>query len=135
MTQEQKIRILELSQAGFKDKRIAELLNLSVNTVKSYRQRNKEQVASRDGTFSVCPQCAQPFANVIHGKRFCSVACKTKWWNGRHDLYKNTSAVKVKCQHCGVVFSAYPAQNRKFCSHGCYVAHRYYQGGAAGDKE
>lgn len=135
MTHEQKMRILELSQAGFKDKRIAELLDLSMNTVKSYRQRNKELIVSQDGAFSVCPQCAQPFPNVIRGKRFCSVACKTKWWNERHDMYKNTTAVGVKCQHCGVVFSAYPVQNRKFCSHGCYIAHRYDQGVAAGDKK
>ncbi len=135
MTQEQKTRILELAQAGFKDKHIAELLDLSVNTVKSHRQRNRDQVVMQNEGFSICPQCARPFAKGITGKRFCSETCKTKWWNQRHDLYKNTSAIQVTCLHCGATFSAYSKQNRLFCSRECYIAHRYARGGADDDKK
>ncbi len=135
MTHEQKKRIIELIQAGLKDKRIAELLGLSVNTVKSFRHRNSEQVELVKASYCICPQCGQPYANGVNGKRFCSVACKTKWWNERHDQYKNTSAIQVNCLYCGSAFTAYPKQKRKFCSHECYIAHRYFQGGVAHDKK
>ena len=118
MTKEQKEKVQKLHRDGYGYVKIAQELLLSVNTVKSFIQRNKiDSVA----TEKVCLQCGNVVRqlSVSKEKKFCSDACRIKWWN-KHTQEMKANAV---CQHCGKSF--YGRNGRKFCSHTCYIAERF----------
>ena len=58
-------------------------------------------------------------------KRFCSDACRNAWWNAHLSLVKRKAVRTVVCAGCGQPFEAYGRTPRKYCSHACYVAHRF----------
>ena len=47
------------------------------------------------------------------------------WWNAHRDLLNSNAKVGNICAYCGKHFMSYARQRRKYCSHGCYIAHRY----------
>lgn len=57
-------------------------------------------------------------------KKFCSDSCRMLWWNSHKDLVKRTVRI-MHCQHCGRAFKVYGGEKRKYCSHKCYVVHRF----------
>lgn len=130
MTQQQKERITEYRASGASYGQIAKALGLSVNTVKSYCQRNpigQEQpklveVARTD-------RCAQCNARLVQTpghrqKRFCSTKCRNRWWQAHLDQMKRKTMKSWTCQYCGYIFQQYGGRPRKFCSRECYLAHR-----------
>lgn len=100
---------------------IAGELGLSVNTVKSYCRRHPLP----DGT--ACEECGAPIVQMPgrKRKRFCSDACRNAWWNAHLSLVKRKAVRTVICAGCGQAFEAYGRASRKYCSHACYVAHRF----------
>ena len=128
MTIEQQNQIRFLRQNGEGYKRIASLLGLSVNTVKSFCRRNDnlvgeaEETASSVGTAVSCRQCGESVQQIA-GRRpriFCCNACKTAYWRsrakplGQHRL----------CPGCGMPLLGHD-QSRKYCCHACYITHRF----------
>lgn len=124
MTDEQRKRIIALRREGAGYGRIATELNLSINTVKSFCRRNSLVAQTGEG---VCEMCGKP----IHQnpkrkrKRFCSDACRNKWWNAHLNLVKRKAVYTFTCPTCGKEFTTYGNRHRKFCSHACYIAHRF----------
>ena len=80
MTQEQQQEIRRLRAMGEGYKRIGAILNLSVNTVKSFCRRDSavNPLQSREkGNQAACLRCGRPLV-LIPGRRkrlFCSDAC------------------------------------------------------------
>ena len=102
MTQEQKQKIQDMRRKGLGYKKIANWLDLSENTVKSYCQRNnlnnlnadnnsKNNDLSANATTSqtideaicTCKQCGKTFLQKpkTRPKTFCCDKCRYAWWN------------------------------------------------------
>ena len=138
VTQQQKEQISKLRASGASFGKIASALGVSINTVKSYCQRNpiSAEAAPAPKTPSNtdrCPQCnAMLEQSPGHRqKRFCSPKCRMAWWSAHPEQMVRKNLSRVECLHCGKVFLQYGNRPRKFCSQICYFAHRYGQGGDA----
>ena len=128
MTEEQKQQIHVLRRDGLGYKKIALLMGISVNTVKSFC-RNNELTGNR--SFAVCLACGKPLVQIPKRKqrKFCSVQCRETWWSRNRDKGNKPTGETCRCAHCGRTFSAYRREHRKYCSHACYVAERFQGGG------
>lgn len=73
-----------------------------------------------------CLQCGKRLqqAEGRKKKKFCSDACRNKWWNSHLDRVNRKAWHEVTCQHCGKTFKAYGNQERKYCGVECYRAAR-----------
>ena len=120
MTIIQKQRIAALRTAGVSYGAIAEELQLSKNTVKSYCQRSG--IAE-----SRCKLCDKPLIQSVgHKKRiFCSSECRTEWWKSNPTALNQKAVYDFICTACGKAFTAYGNKSRKYCSHVCYISARY----------
>ena len=120
MTEEQKGEILLLRKRGAGYGKIANALGISENTVKSCCRRNRDSIKMQQGGH-ICPMCEKPVLQIPErrGKKFCSAACRMKWWN-RHTAMMKENAV---CSHCGKPFHG--RRGRKYCSHACYIAESF----------
>ena len=78
----------------------------------------------------VCNCCGKPVAQNPgrKEKKFCSDACRTRWWNSHLDLVKRKAIYHFTCPTCGREFTAYGNAHRKYCSHTGYIEDRF--GGA-----
>ncbi|UEA73369.1 RNA polymerase subunit sigma-70 [Acidaminococcus fermentans DSM 20731] len=103
---------------------IATELGISINTVKSFCRRNS-LTAPKTGT--VCEECGKPITQNPgrKRKRFCSDACRNKWWNNHLNLVRRKANYTFTCPACGKEFMVYGDSHRKFCSHDCYIAYRF----------
>lgn len=133
MTELQKQKIISLRRQGIGYLKIAQELGISQNTVKSYCRRNnltktdeitepKEMSAE---TEHFCLQCGAgvPQNEKRKLKKFCSDKCRMKWWNSHRDMVKHKNTAEVECPNCHRHFVA--VNGRKYCSHSCYIAHRF----------
>ena len=127
----QKERIGHMRLRGDTFAVIADALGLSRNTVKSFCLRNIRATPHEEKACpvnnGVCVQCGKVF--VLYSghrqRRFCSDRCRMTWWNAHRELLRSTAKVEYTCACCGKPFMGYERQRRKYCSHGCYIAHRY----------
>ncbi len=118
--------IQRLRQEGYGYVRIAQMLGLSENSVKSFCRRHPLPVDdSRKQAEGMCPQCG---TKVDSRHRFCSDACRIAWWNAHREHPNGKGQASFICQHCKKPFVGYPAQNPKYCCHACYIAARYGKG-------
>ena len=126
MTPEQKEAITTLRADGLGYKAIAIRLSISVNSVKSFCQRQKVSYSKKDEL--QCELCGQTFEveSRTNNKRFCSKECRMKWWNRNKRNIRRASQVEHSCQHCQKKFKAYIHEGRKFCSHQCYIKERFW---------
>ena len=127
MTNAERDYIIRYRQAGKSCAEIARVLGLSVNTVKSFCQRNRIAPSTRAElpTLSemVCLCCGEKMELQTHRKpkRFCSDACRLHWWHAHRDMEKN--AIDRRCFSCGRVFRS--SREQKYCSHACYIKARF----------
>lgn len=136
MTASQKEKIAKLRGRGDGYGKIALALGISQNTIKSYCRRNNIGADSvspvamdeplETGT-SFCECCGKEIRQIFghKKKRFCSDACRNKWWNSHLDLVKRKAVYEYKCPGCGKEFEVYGNSHRKYCSHECYISHRF----------
>lgn len=121
-------QISHLRRMGESYGKIAEKLGISANTVKSYCQRHKLG-GKMNAQISVmpCPCCGGNVSQAEHHKtkRFCSDACRAKWWSKHRHLIDRCSAVSFCCRNCGKEFIDYKSTERKYCCHECYIADRF----------
>ncbi|MDF2944397.1 MAG: Sigma-70 region 4 type 2 [Herbinix sp.] len=137
MTEEQKVQITKLRANGYGYIRVAQVLGVSENTVKSFCRRNnltgmaaveaaKTQIQA-DGGIHLCMCCGLSVEQNPgrKEKKFCSNKCRMKWWNKNLDKVKLKAVYEYICPRCGKSFSVYGNSHRKYCSHECYVATRF----------
>ena len=122
MTDEQKKEIDDLRQQGLGYVKIGQVMGISDNTVRSYCRRSRLL-----SNMVLCPRCGKPVKHRPGRKprRFCSDACRTAWWNGHLDQVDRKAVYQFICVNCGKEFSAYGNAHRKYCSHACYITHRF----------
>lgn len=138
VTQQQKEQISTLRASGISFGKIATTLGISVNTVKSYCKRNPITAAPAPAPVQSkctahCPRCNAVLEQSPghRQKRFCSAKCRTAWWKAHLEQMERKKLFQIECRHCGTVFLQYGSRPRKFCSRGCYLAHRHAQAGDA----
>lgn len=130
MTNEEKRQIEIYRKNGYGYKQISNLTKLSLNTIKSFCRRNHLMDADlqepKETGFS-CEWCGKSVEQKEHRKRkrFCSDACRNKWWNSHLDLVKRKANYKIVCPGCNSTFTVYGNANRKFCCHECYIKYRF----------
>ena len=130
MTSQEKLNINRLRSQGMGYKRIAKTLKLPENTVKSYFKRTPLVMPatpeSGDGGH-FCLNCGVPVSQTPgrKEKKFCSDACRNRWWNSHQELVKKKAVYEFDCACCGKHFTAYGNASRKYCSHSCYINDRF----------
>ena len=131
MTEEQKNAIALLRKSGAGYGKISKELGISENTIKSYCRRNRSVTKLRQGEH-ICPMCGKPVMQNPgrREKKFCSDACRRKWWNENRDKVRQGagSIYGFTCKRCGKEFTAYGNPHRQYCSHECYVSDRFWEG-------
>ena len=125
MTNGEKMLITQQRRQGFGYTEIARKLGMSVNTVKSYCQRNAIKPVGKTTSLEkeACRQCGSALEHTPGRKKkqFCSDACRLRWWHEHREMSK--TARGAKCAACGREFITDRAQ--KYCSHACYIAARF----------
>lgn len=130
MNDNQKSKIEKMRISGMGYTAIAKSLGISKDTVKSYCRRNSlggVMIAKTEDC--VCEMCGNEVKQYPHRKkkRFCSDACRMKWWNTHPEAVNRKSISLLVCERCGKPFrSKNPAQ--KFCSRSCYNKMRKERG-------
>ena len=126
MTTAQKQRIEYLRSKGESYGAIANDLDISENTVKSYCRRNNIGVAIRqeESAVNTCANCGSPLQHTPRAKqkRFCSDQCRMAWWKAHPEAVNRKSVYLFVCLNCRKEFEAYGNKNRKYCSRACYGA-------------
>lgn len=133
MTDEQKTKISELRAEGCGYGTIAQRLGMSPNTVKSFCRRNKAELERQipagvpERHSYPCKNCGKPVQQTPHRKRkmFCSDHCRNTWWNSHLEQVQRKAIYEFTCPCCGKQFTVYGNKNRKYCSHECYIEHRF----------
>ena len=119
MTEAQKNEAVKMFQAGRSYKEIGEQIGTTPGSVKQFFYRRRKQPVAY-----ICEQCHQPiklFRNKPH--RFCSYACRMKWWLHHPEAYSNREQHCFRCKICGKSF--YSRRNiASFCSRACYYESR-----------
>ena len=138
MNDTQRQQIKELRGKGYGYGRIAQVLSLSENTIKTYCRRHGlggvvAKPAPIDGEVHHCLCCGKEVVQPAgrKEKKFCSDKCRNKWWNSNLDKVNRKANYEFICPHCKKPFSAYGNKNRKYCSHACYIEDRF--GGGSHD--
>lgn len=85
MTREEKEKVIKLKKCGLSVKKISNELSISINTVKSYLQRNKEKFENKKVDGNHCLFCGSVLHHIMHKKhkKFCSDKCRYDYWNER----------------------------------------------------
>ena len=115
------LKIDELQREGHGYKKIAALLDLPLNTVKSYIRRHpvtKEPTKVVSG----CLHCGAPLIQNTgkKEKKFCSDRCRMAWWNTHPERVNKKAFYTATCAHCGREFVSYGNKGRKYCSRPCF---------------
>ena len=104
-------------------RQIGEKLGLSPDTVKTFCRRNTPQEDRTEASASSqCRNCGAP-VHPLPGRRerlFCSPACRTAYWRKHNLLGKDPRY----CAGCGALLTG-GSVSRKYCSHACYIRHRF----------
>lgn len=123
MTKEQKTLILYYREQHMTYRQIGKKLGLSPDTVKTFCCRNTPQEDRTEASASSqCRNCGAP-VHPLPGRRerlFCSPACRTAYWRKHNLLGKDPRY----CAGCGALLTGGSA-SRKYCSHACYIRHRF----------
>ena len=109
----EKAMIIYLHTEGLFFTQIAKQLDLSVNTVKSFYNRNKDK--------QFCLFCGasieQPPRTRL--KKFCSDKCRIESWKISKD--NKFGNIEKTCRYCGCHFLSYVSKDAKYCSRKCYL--------------
>ncbi len=129
MTNEQKERITALRYQGYGYSKIAGVLSVSVNTVKSYCRRNGLDSDTLNNS-AACKQCGKPITikEKYKLRQFCSDKCRALCWNSHKSQRREKTIYQFVCEKCGAAFESHGNKNRKYCSHDCYIAARFGKG-------
>ncbi|MGI6736686.1 MAG: RNA polymerase subunit sigma-70 [Anaerovoracaceae bacterium] len=136
MNTEQKKQIRSLRKEGYGYTSIAHVLGLTKSQVSAYCRRNdlSGRLADlNDGntpgeTYCLC--CGKKLTQIPGRKeiKFCSDACRLRWWNSHPDDINRKAFYTFTCACCGKTFTAYGNRHRKYCSHACYIQDRFKGG-------
>ncbi len=138
MTEKDRERIIKLRLMGLGYKAIGQKLNMSRDAVRGFCKRNhidgdvtaaKLNYEEKRKKKNVCENCGAEIIQSAKGKkkRFCSDKCRLKWWSKNYELhnFNEKNIHSFVCAGCGKKFTSYSNKSRKYCSHECYIKHRF----------
>lgn len=133
MTDNQKKLTHIYREEGRSYKEIADILALSINTIKTFCKRNglggvrTIVTESEEIMVKPCEYCGKPVSQHPERKqkRFCSDKCRNQWWNHHLADVDRKANYECVCMHCGKTFLSYGNKNRKYCSRSCYINNRF----------
>jgi len=136
LTPYQKEHIQRLRNEGKGYKRIAALLGLSDNTVKSFCRRNNldgvteqksENKVENKKSSPFCKNCGKPIEirQGVKPRKFCCDECRLSWWNRHADQVSKKAIYHLECAGCRKAFDSYGNKKRKYCTHDCYINTRF----------
>lgn len=134
MTGNERTAIERMRRSGLSYQEIADNLAIRKEAVRSYcRNHNINPDVDAIHDKDVCPICGKPlkeYSGRGRRRRFCSDHCRMEWWKNRpsekgHDI---TRIRVYRCAECGKLFRGYGSAERKYCSHECYISHRFGNG-------
>ena len=136
MNDAQRLKIRNLREAGLGYKKIAEQMQLSENTVKTYCRRHglggnmASQIPTQSTEAHVCLCCGAAVKQNPgrKEKKFCSDKCRRQWWKEHDYCIDRKAYYTLTCYECGNKFKSYGNKNRKYCSHNCYIKNRFGKG-------
>jgi len=131
MTNKQKSTIKALRAIGWTYAKIAEVVGISIDTVKSFCLRqgvNIRKTHDDDGN-ALCKHCGKLLKQVAGGRSrvFCSNKCRYKWWNIYRPFLGRKNTAVIVCLYCKVPFAAYSTGSRQYCSIACHADFRRSQ--------
>ena len=127
----QRERIAELRNMCYGYTAIAHIVSLSTDSVKAYCRNHglggirAENKATTPSPF--CQNCGAEIMQTPGAKKmkFCSKECRQLWWNSHLYLVHQKAVYHFQCLNCGKPFTAYGNSKRKYCTHECYISHRF----------
>ena len=128
MKERHQSEILRMRQAGISYGKIADVLAVSINTVKSYCRRNNIKPLDKPTVAQgICLNCGKTIIQhaKVKKRKFCCLECKTLWWNSHPEEVNRKANYELYCNSCGKKFISYGNKNRKYCSHECYINARF----------
>ena len=131
MTAQEKQRITQLRGEGKSYGAIAAELGITSSKVKSFCIRHElggtRSNVGRTASGAGCEQCGTSVLQAAgrKHKRFCSDACRMKWWNSHRDKVDHRALRKRNCLFCGAEYMVYSTSEKKYCSHRCYISFRF----------
>ena len=130
MTQEQKNTIIKMRSKGHSYAVIADALDVSKNTVKTFCNRNGlgGSTAKDHVDENKCKHCGAELKHTdgYRKKQFCNKKCSNAWWSNQTKKHRGKEYV---CPGCGKTFTASTKKTRKYCSFDCYISDRFHKGG------
>lgn len=137
MTNDERIKIIKLREAGAGYMKIAKELNINLSTVKSFCKRkinvgavSVESIIAEENDGFHCLNCGKELENrnTPRKRKFCCDECRQKYWNTHRELIKRKNGRTVTCNHCHKDFIVYGTADRKYCSIKCFMDERYRNG-------
>lgn len=125
MTNDEKKVITQMREAGTGYARIAQETGISINTIKTFCRRNgltgSSQETGRETAEGRCLQCRAPVEQRPgrKAKKFCSDACRNRWWNAHLNQVERKAFYSFTCAACGRLFESYGNSHRKYCCRAC----------------
>lgn len=137
MTENEKAKIQYLRSEGYSYKMISSKLGISLNTVTSHCRRNGMAGVAQKTRSLVCRNCGKelPISTLGKKRKFCSDLCRNQWWKEHPQLVSRTVCYEKTCMHCGNRFVVYRHPEQKYCSHSCFISHRFSKPKAEGKGE
>lgn len=120
-----RLRVLELRRRGWSYGQIAGETGVSRNTVKSSCRREGVTPSGVVEVAGECGQCGKVLPVGAGGRRFCSSTCRLAWWHAHPERLNRKAIYIFTCPTCDSRFESYGNKNRKYCSHPCYIRHRF----------
>lgn len=136
MTEEQKNVVIKRRNSGFGYASIAKEVGLTKDAVVAFCRRNglTGNMAGKapEGTGSCCKECGAALVQTegMKTRVFCTAQCRKKWWKEHPEMLNKKAVYTHTCAGCGREFTSYGNSRRKYCSHACYINHRFGGGGA-----
>ena len=148
MTKEMEKQIKELRQKGLGYKSIGLVVGTSKETVRYYckthgldghgKEIKTQWEENHKNNPDNCKYCGCfIIRNPRSGKKlFCSDECRRAWWrkHPEESARSQEAYYEIECGYCKKVFYTYGNKNRKYCSHNCYIMHRFWSEKAGKDK-
>lgn len=129
----EKMKIEELRNEGYGYTRVARILGLNENSVKTYCKRHglggnlSKQATVKESRGHKCYFCGVAVVQQKgrKPKKFCSDRCRNKWWNSHMELVNKKAYHEHECAYCKKTFTVYGKTDRKYCCHECYIEDRF----------
>ncbi|MDR1599676.1 MAG: RNA polymerase subunit sigma-70 [Oscillospiraceae bacterium] len=129
MTETQKQRISELLRQGVSRPDIADAVGVSLNTLKAYCYRHRDETAAPaapQARHGFCLHCGEVVVQAPRRKpkKFCSAKCRALWWN-HNRMSAEKGVLAMRCANCGDPFMKRVGSPKRFCCHACYIRSRF----------